>query len=337
MAEELGPILRDGYPMSDLHRDPAPEKRRAGSSTGPRTPEGKSKSSENSTRHGCCSKKPLIKGESEEEFNELRQNWVDDYRPRNKSELLLVEQAVEAQWALRRNTNRYNDLEASLQERNALEWTEEEHKKMERFTRYRTTAERSFWRAANGVEQALMRRRKRVEERLTERKEAEREVVKAPEMRKATPETRDIETGAIHVLDQWVDVTIENGRAVTRLEPSNEQLFEDRETMEPPPEEVRRRFTFHDGVPEEYGWCGGLYEHVKGSTKYGVQQMTIRTWLAAIEREKATGTGHLSDTGEDLPDPKRRTWCWCTVCARTKEIGWKRERENEGPENQRSG
>jgi hypothetical protein len=63
--------------------------------------------------------------------------------------------------------------------------------------------------------------------------------------------------------------------------------------------------------------------------KWGVQQITVETWLEALEREKAAGTGHLSDTGEDLPDPKRRTWCYCTACARTWEIRARRRRERE--------
>jgi hypothetical protein len=44
-------------------------------------------------------------------------------------------------------------------------------------------------------------------------------------------EITDIEIGAIHVLDQWVDVERQNGRTVTKLDPSNEQLLEDRKIM----------------------------------------------------------------------------------------------------------
>lgn len=241
---------------------------------------------------------------------------------------MLVEQAAEAQWILKRNMNRYHELEQSLEGKNALEWTEEEHKKMERFTRYKTAAERSSVRAANALEQSVKRRRKRVEEREEAAREVDKAVEEVEEVKEVKPKIPDIEVGAIHVLDQWVDVTVEDGRTVTKLEPSNEQLFEDRGTMKPPPEEVRRRFTFHDGLPEEYGWAF-RGDELRATRKWGVQQMRIETWLAAVEREKAAGTGHLSDTGEDLPDPKRRTWCWCTVCARTSEIGLRRSIEKE--------
>ncbi len=40
--------------------------------------------------------------------------------------------------------------------------------------------------------------------------------------------------------------------------------------------------------------------------------------------------GILSDTGEDLETPKRRTWCVCEVCKRTGEIGRRRREEMGG-------
>ncbi|MFL6351622.1 MAG: hypothetical protein ACJ74Z_07205 [Bryobacteraceae bacterium] len=66
--------------MSDLNKRHRTTGSRAHGSTGPKTPEGKAKASQNSTTHGCCSKQPIIKGENEEEFNELLEDWMDDYR-----------------------------------------------------------------------------------------------------------------------------------------------------------------------------------------------------------------------------------------------------------------
>jgi hypothetical protein len=269
----------------------------------------------------------VIRGENEEEFTELRQDWLEDYRPTGKSVRMLVEQAAEAQWVLRRNMNRYNETEASLEDRSALEWTEEEHKKIERFTRYRTTAERSFTRAVNTLEQVSTRRRRRVQERKAEQEEAAQQAQE--EAGEVQPEkaAEEAKPKAIHVLDQWVDVLMEDGRAVTKLEPSDEQLLEDRGMMKPPPEQVCRRFHFRDGIPHEYAWCFETEEQ-RVTRNWGLQQMTLETWLAAIEREQAMGTGHLSDTGEDLPDP-RRVGCWCAVCARNTEISRRRAREVE--------
>src|SRR6202035_3284326 len=108
------------------------EKPPAQRSTGPRTKAGKAVSSRNSTTHGCCSKQLIIEGESQEEFDELLADWMEDYRPRGKSARMMVQDAAEAQWLVLRNRNRYNELEASLQDRSALEWTEEDHKEMQR-------------------------------------------------------------------------------------------------------------------------------------------------------------------------------------------------------------
>jgi hypothetical protein len=128
-------ILGPGSTMSNSHT-------RAGRSTGPKTPAGKAKASQNSTKHGCCSNTAVIKGEIQEDFDELTADWMEDYRPRSKSDQWMVEAAAQAQWVQMRNTNRYQELEQKLQEKSALDWTEEDHKEMERFTRYRTTAER---------------------------------------------------------------------------------------------------------------------------------------------------------------------------------------------------
>ena len=45
--------------------------------------------------HGCTSKQPVIQGESQEEFDELLEDWMQDYRPRGKSARMLVQEAAE--------------------------------------------------------------------------------------------------------------------------------------------------------------------------------------------------------------------------------------------------
>jgi hypothetical protein len=191
----------------------------------------------------------------------------------------------------------------------------------------------------NTLEQVAKRRRRQAEERdqvadeeQEKREDAEEQVAEVTKVFKR--EITDIEIGAIHVLDQWVDVEMKNGRTVTKLDPSNEQLLEDRKIMKPPPEQVRRRFDFRHGIPDEYSWCL-QNEEQRTMRQWAVQQITLETWLAAIERERAAGTGHLSDTGEDLPDPKRRTWCYCKVCARTSETLWARKQEMEREKRER--
>ena len=125
-------------------------------STGPRTPYGKERSSKNSTKHGCTAAKTvLLPGEDREEWEQLRQGWLDDYDPGTHTSRSLVLKLAEADWFLLRNLRRYRAVEHELYEEqeDPLQWTEEQHKKLERFLRYRTTAERAFDRALRNLEQ----------------------------------------------------------------------------------------------------------------------------------------------------------------------------------------
>lgn len=304
--------------------------------TGPTTDEGKAKSSQNSRTHGCCSKTLIIDGESQEEFDELLADWTDEYLPQGKRELLALGEAVKAQWSLRRNTERYYDFEAKLSGKSPLEWTEEEHKQMERYLRYKTAAERSFQRAYGTLEQ-FSRRRVREAANVEQRKEprpaqeSEGLLESEPALELEVVSAADKKLPFIHGLEQWVEVTTdERGRAVTMVEPSNEQLLEDLRVMKPEAEMVRRRFFFLDGIPDEYAWCRDPsidIEQQKITPKEGVQRITVERWLAAIECEREAGTGHLSDTGPDLPPPNQMSNCpcYCEVCRRNIAIGekWK--------------
>ncbi len=88
----------------------------------------------------------------------------------------------------------------------------------------------------------------------------------------------------IPILDQWIEVTIEDGKTITTLHPPNEQLLKEGNAMQPPPEMVYRRFYFSNGVPEEYAWTTRNDE----IRKYGgmaIQRMTVDAWLALIQKE----------------------------------------------------
>src|SRR5207247_2221913 len=58
-------------------------RRNAQKSTGPKTEEGKAKSSQNGLTHGLTSRKcPILPGENEEEYRELQDALTRDLRPR---------------------------------------------------------------------------------------------------------------------------------------------------------------------------------------------------------------------------------------------------------------
>ena len=80
----------------------ATNQRNARLSTGPRTAEGKAASSQNRLAHGLCATSLLIRGESAEDFEALRQSMIEAYQPATLEERMMTDQLAEAQWRLNR-------------------------------------------------------------------------------------------------------------------------------------------------------------------------------------------------------------------------------------------
>ncbi|HTU46008.1 MAG TPA: hypothetical protein VMF91_13145 [Bryobacteraceae bacterium] len=314
-------------------------------STGPKTPEGKANSSQNATKHGCCSNKLILPDEDEQEWNDLKQSWLDDFDPHTHVARTLVYEAAVAQWFLLRARRRYNEAEWSIYSEQSgpegkKEWTDSQHQKLERFTRYRTTAERAFTRALNNLERLRKNRLQEADRSLRhQQRAAEIEARRLQEIPKPAKQTRPEQPpktpaqqtfqGQNHpkkqrkipLLEQWVQITVEDGRTVTRLFPPNEKLIEQGQTMDPPPELVYRRLEFIGGIPPEYHWSSSSHPERFQTGGAGIQRMTADTWLEVIEREKASGTGHIGPTGVgNLPRPKERGGCDCEICTHNREI-----------------
>ncbi len=77
-------------------------RRNAQHSTGPRTPEGKAKSSVNARTHGLTSAQALAPSESADEFDAHASAFRDELAPTSHVEKCLVEQIIVAAWRLRR-------------------------------------------------------------------------------------------------------------------------------------------------------------------------------------------------------------------------------------------
>jgi hypothetical protein len=71
-------------------------------SRGPKTPEGKARSSRNALRHGLLAKCVLLRNENTEAFQSLFDGYVARFLPQDDAELSLVEEMVAACWHLRR-------------------------------------------------------------------------------------------------------------------------------------------------------------------------------------------------------------------------------------------
>ena len=79
-------------------------RRNAKKSTGPRTSQGKRRVSRNAIKHGLSAKEVVPPGEDAEEFERMRDGFVEVLEPRDEVELALVRRMVTAEWRLRRVT-----------------------------------------------------------------------------------------------------------------------------------------------------------------------------------------------------------------------------------------
>ena len=112
-------------------------------STGPRTPDGKTASSTNATKHGFFAKHAVLLNELEHrQFESLRNSFVYEFNPANIVEVTLLDQLVLAAW----NIERTNRLEAELANTEGIDplLSETNSKTLDRIGAYRTRAERTF-------------------------------------------------------------------------------------------------------------------------------------------------------------------------------------------------
>ena len=107
-----------------------------GRSTGPRTPEGKARSSMNNLRHGLTGTFYVLADESPAKFEDLLTTLIEEHAPVTPTELILVEKMAEHLWLSRR---------AQRMQDGAL--GRDDVKNLMLFLRYQTTNDRAFYRA----------------------------------------------------------------------------------------------------------------------------------------------------------------------------------------------
>ncbi|MFN0169434.1 MAG: hypothetical protein ACKV22_23675 [Bryobacteraceae bacterium] len=71
-------------------------------STGPKTPAGKVRSSQNALRHGLASRQIVLNTEEETAFQALYAEFLDEYKPSDATGRTLVQEVSIAAWRLRR-------------------------------------------------------------------------------------------------------------------------------------------------------------------------------------------------------------------------------------------
>ncbi len=135
-----------------------PETPAAAAATGPRTPEGKAISSQNARVHNLTGDHIVLPHEDANAYERLLKGFMITYRPEDESEKLLVQHAAESQWLILRAAR----LEAALMtliatgedakpstpdQRIAAYMLSKPGDALAKALRYRTSAERSFYRA----------------------------------------------------------------------------------------------------------------------------------------------------------------------------------------------
>ena len=71
-------------------------------STGPKSKKGKEVVSQNAVKHGLCTNKDVIRSESQDEFNEFKEDMIADLSPVGAMEYMLAERVVSLSWRLKR-------------------------------------------------------------------------------------------------------------------------------------------------------------------------------------------------------------------------------------------
>jgi hypothetical protein len=106
-------------------RQLAANRANARKSTGPKSPEGKARSSRNAIRHGLTTTTFLVRNEDVPYFTDFRNAFLDRFNPRDKVELYQVEVMVHARWNQRRAWTIENEI-LNIEMKRRLEDLEEE-------------------------------------------------------------------------------------------------------------------------------------------------------------------------------------------------------------------
>src|SRR6266851_8981757 len=111
-------------------------------STGPRTPEGQARSSQNARTHGLTARDLVIAPNELEEFEELRNDYQASVQPQDAIQQSVFELLVGAAWNLRR----IRRMEVRACSDTTLR-AEQLEKDLDRLVRYKTCIERTFHRS----------------------------------------------------------------------------------------------------------------------------------------------------------------------------------------------
>jgi len=115
-------------------------------STGPRTPEGQARSSQNARTHGLTARDLIVAPNEREEFEELLNDYQTDVKPQGAIQHTLFDELVGAAWNLRRVRRMEAELCSTTSYQDLLK-DEDLQKRLDRLARHKTRIERTFHRS----------------------------------------------------------------------------------------------------------------------------------------------------------------------------------------------
>jgi hypothetical protein len=293
------------------------------SQTGPTTPAGKSRSSDNATTHGGTSQKLIVAGERQEDFTNLLSGLLAEFNPESPSARSLVEDFAHAQWFLWRRIRAQNSAEHALYEAQAdpALWPAASFHTLTNMERYRTTAERAFQRALRNLEhlqyaQLSQSNREQRQQNFETRLALDRERIalqkerhslavardtrqaEAAEARAAEKEQADYDEACgnfdVPTITQNINVRKSPHGTITEFDPSNKIIRGDLlgDAYQFPFQSVRREYLFENGIPEEYWWDEECESHAGCVRHTLTQTLTRDTFLQMAGQEKQNADGH---------------------------------------------
>jgi len=149
-------------------------------STGPRTPEGKAASSQNSKAHGFCAADPVLTYEDRNQFTALLERYKSDFEPVSAHQEFLVSQMAGARWKLDRAERIETAMFAALESHNDPATTEalmaqafidkDTGTGFARLDRYRASLERTYHRCARELRATRKEQNEADSQQLAEKK-----------------------------------------------------------------------------------------------------------------------------------------------------------------------
>jgi hypothetical protein len=148
-------------------------------STGPKTEEGKSRSAENSLRHGLASGRLIIPGECRDEYDRLEADLLKRHRPANVTETLLVQEMAQSYWlkerAIRLQSKAFGESDSTPKDLAIL-------------MRYQITNQRAFHKALTALTNLQKERRKEEVGFVSLKAELKAEIARLKQPKTASPD-----------------------------------------------------------------------------------------------------------------------------------------------------